>query len=130
MRLLRLHDDAPGGARLELHPRLSVVAGLADDARARLVAALAALPRAAGGAALDGVSGEVEGNGILLDLAPGALGLLDLDADVDLVVRAGDLLGRSDSAADRGTTKGTSGLDATAAQQTVRDATATHDVLA
>lgn len=130
MRLLRLHDDAPGGARLELHPRLSVVAGLADDARARLVAALAALPRAAGGAALDGVSGEVEVNGILLDLAPGALGLLDLDADVDLVVRAGDLLGRSDSAADRGTTGGTSGLDAAAAQQAVRDATATHDVLA
>ncbi len=135
MRLLSLHDDAPGGARLELHPRLSVVAGLPEDARARLVAALGALPRAAGGAALDGVSGEVEVNGILLDLAPGALGLLDLDADLDLVVCARDLLGGSGGPGGSGPAgepvgAPAAGLDAAAAQQAVRDATATHDVLA
>ena len=67
MRLLRLHDHAPEGADIELHPRLSIVSGLAPAARERLVTALAALP-VGGAGALAGFSGEVEVNGIILDL--------------------------------------------------------------
>lgn len=137
MRLLRLQDDAPGGARLELHPRLSVATGLPADARARLAAALADLPRAAGSAALDGVSGEVEVSGILLDLEPGALALLDLDADLDLVVRAEDLLALAGggttapgAGAATGTADGAAPVDPATVRRAVRDATATHDVLA
>ena len=137
MRLLRLQDDAPGGVRLELHPRLSVATGLPADARSRLAAALGELPRAAGGAALDGVSGEVEVSGILLDLEPGALALLDLDADLDLVVGADDLLALADAGVASpgpdtgdGPGGGSAPVDADAVRRAVRDATATHDVLA
>ena len=90
MRLLRLHDEAPGGARLELHPRMSVVRGLDGPTRERILAALAALPGGRGVEGLSGVSGTIESTGVLLDLEPSTLALLDLISDLDVVVRADD----------------------------------------
>lgn len=134
MRLLRLHDHAPEGARIEFHPRLSVVSGLDGEARQRLVAALASLPSGGGGGALVGFSGEIEANGIVLDLEPESLALLDLDPRLDVVVRNQDLLscGR---VAPEGGMRGDPGdalptpdaLDA--ARRASRDAAATHGLL-
>ncbi len=90
MRLLRLHDEAPGGACLELHPRMSVVRGLDGPTRERILAALAALPGGRGVEGLSGVSGTIESTGVLLDLEPSTLALLDLISDLDVVVRVDD----------------------------------------
>ncbi len=99
MRLLRIHDDADG-AQLELHPRMSVIAGLAPESRRRLLTALAALPGADADAALAGLSGEMEVNGAVVDFEPRSLRLLDLDPELDIVVRAGDLHGLGDDSMD------------------------------
>ena len=134
MRLLRLHDHAPEGARIEFHPRLSVVSGLDGEARQRLVAALASLPSGGGGGALVGFSGEIEANGIVLDLEPESLALLDLDPRLDVVVRIQDLL-KCGRVAPEGGMRGDRGdalptpdaLDA--ARRASRDAAATHGLL-
>ncbi len=133
MRLLRLHDHAPDGARVEFHPRLSVVSGLTPAARERLVAAFASLPLGGGGGALDGLSGEVEVNGIVLDLDAESLALLDLDPRLDVVVRAQDLAECGAPALDSDPRSGAGApptqevLDA--ARRAARDAAATHDLL-
>ncbi|MCB1005848.1 MAG: hypothetical protein KDB35_16820 [Acidimicrobiales bacterium] len=134
MRLLRLHDHAPGGADIELHPRLSVVSGLAPEARERLVAALAALPGGRAEGAADGVTGTLEVNGIVLDLEPEALALLDLDPRLETVVTAGDLRAPGPTTGDGegGTTPDGSAPDPAAVEQarrSARDAAATHDLL-
>lgn len=91
MRLLCLHDEAPDGTRLELHPRMSVVTGLHGPARARVIDALAALPGGRGVESLADMSGTIESTGILLELDQATLALLDLTSDIDPVVRADDL---------------------------------------
>ena len=86
MRVLRL-DLSTG--RLELHPFVSVIRGLSPAAREE---ALAAFGGVAGGAAPS--PGLVEAHGVLLDLTPASLSLLDLREAVDVVVRADDLPAR------------------------------------
>ncbi|HEX8582750.1 MAG TPA: hypothetical protein VF640_10490, partial [Acidimicrobiales bacterium] len=85
MRLLRLTDDRT--FELDLHPFVTVVQGLDERSRPAVLDAVAALV-----AGRDpGLRGLVEAHGVLLDLDPATLDLLDLSADVDPVVRAGDI---------------------------------------
>src|SRR5437763_827784 len=89
MRVVQLDMDSQ---RVEFHPYLTVVRGLDNELRERLVAALAAL--AQGEAAAEGM---VEAHGVFLDLSDEALALLDLPPSngagpgLDLVVRADQL---------------------------------------
>lgn len=89
MRLLQLATGPD--ELLDLHPNLTVVTGLDDDAHRKLVAAVAGLARAeapAGG-------GLLEAHGVLFDLDPAMLAVLELDAeDLDPVVRPGQLPGQ------------------------------------
>lgn len=85
MRVLRLDL---GRTRIELHPFVTVVRGLTPEARARLLDVLAALPQGT-----TPVGGLIEAHGVLLDLAPATLELLDLHEPLDVVVRAADLPG-------------------------------------
>ena len=133
MRLLRLKDHAPEGADIELHPRLSIVSGLAPTAKERLVAALAALPVGGAGGTLEGFSGEVEVNGIILDLDAESLALLDLDPRLEMVVRAQDLVSCQvgiDGAPAETTASSPPTADVIdAARRAARDSAATHDLL-
>lgn len=85
---LRLDDDA-----LDLHPMMTIITGLDRATRDRVIAAVSALPRSAD----PGTGGLVESHGVLFDLSVETLELLGLDAEVDPVVRAGDLPGGSNS---------------------------------
>ncbi|MBK9181181.1 MAG: hypothetical protein IPM45_16770 [Acidimicrobiales bacterium] len=97
MRLLELRAPGDPPLLVPLHPRVTVVTGLTPAERARLVDALDTL-RTTRGAGLGGV---VEAHGVLFDLAPVTLDLLDVPADLDLVVRAGELPGAVDAERDR-----------------------------
>ena len=91
MRILQVDID---GKRLELHPYISIVAGLTDATREHLVAVLSGV--IAGRAA--GAAGLVEAHGVLLDLTAENLDLLDMTSSavaVDPIVRADDLPGAS-----------------------------------
>lgn len=73
---------------VELHPRVTVVTGLPDGLRARLVDAIAGF--------LQGEPSDIGGtfvvDGTELDIEPDVLELLELPADVpNIVIRAGDL---------------------------------------
>jgi hypothetical protein len=91
MRLVR-YEDGDAGIALDLHPRVTVVAGLPPEARARLLAAIAALPSGTD----PGATGSVEVHGVYLDLTQESLDLLDLADDLDVVLRRDDLLERAD----------------------------------
>ncbi|HYF44718.1 MAG TPA: hypothetical protein VD926_00815, partial [Acidimicrobiales bacterium] len=95
MRLVQL-EGPTGGAPLSFHPQMTVVGGLDDDLRARLIDALRALPAAA---ATDW-QGLIEAHGVVLDLNPENLRLLGMGQAVDVVVGSGDLPG-PDHTADR-----------------------------
>jgi len=83
---LQLDDDA-----LDLHPMMTVITGLDTAARARVIAAVSAIPQAGD----PGTGGLVESQGVLFDLSVETLELLGLAADIDPVVRASDLPGGS-----------------------------------
>jgi len=72
---------------LSFHPQVTVVGGLDDDGRQRLLDALRALP-----AGTDpGWEGLVEAHGVVLDLHRENLRLLGMGHSVDVVVGPGDL---------------------------------------
>lgn len=76
-----------GGAPLSFHPQVTVVGGLDDDGRERLLATLRSLP-----AGTDpGWQGLVEAHGVVLDLHRENLRLLGMGHSVDVVVGQGDL---------------------------------------
>ena len=86
MRLLQLATGP--GELIDLHPHVTVVAGLDRTGRELLAEAVAGL--ASGGRR--GPRGLLEAHGVLFDLAPEALALLDIAADgVRPVVTADDL---------------------------------------
>jgi hypothetical protein len=86
MRLLQLATGP--GELIDLHPNVTVVAGLDRTGRELLADAVAGL--AAGRAS--GPRGLLEAHGVLFDLAPEALALLDIAADgVEPVVTTHDL---------------------------------------
>lgn len=96
MRILRLVD--PGNFALEFHPYITVVAGVADDDRDRIVEAFesAALGRTTE------LRGLIEVHGVVLDLDERALGLLELeDGEIETSVLATDLPGNASSGVGR-----------------------------
>ncbi|MBV6508789.1 MAG: hypothetical protein JJLCMIEE_01855 [Acidimicrobiales bacterium] len=88
MKLTRLQDEH-GGQSLELHPLVTVVTGLGPAARERVARAVSAIPCSGE----PGLGGLVEAHGVVLDLTPENLDLLDLHDEVDVVVRSSDLPG-------------------------------------
>ena len=87
MRLLQVDID---GTRVELHPYVSIVRGLQPELRTRLVEAIAGLARGS----TSGLRGLVEAHGVMLDLTPETLALLELgsgDAAIEPIVRSADL---------------------------------------
>jgi hypothetical protein len=89
MRLLQLTLDPDRGRELDLHPALTVVSGLEDRDRQRLVRVVTAIAKGDD----PGCSGLVEAHGVVLDLSLDALGLLDTGAEIDPLVRRRDLPG-------------------------------------
>src|SRR4051812_36258408 len=89
---LRLGDE-----QLKLHPLVTVVNGLDPALRARLVEVIAALPAGRAEA-----SGLIEAHGVLLELTFENLAMLELDSDIDVVVRRDELPGAELSPAARG----------------------------
>jgi len=88
MRLVR-YIDGEDGRSVDLHPLMTVISGFDDAERERLLGAIAALPLGRDPSA----SGQIEVHGICLDLNQESLELLELDHDVDVVLRASDLPG-------------------------------------
>lgn len=90
MRLLQLATGPD--ELLDLHPNVSVVTGLGEDARRALVEAVVGLARAE--AAPGG--GLLEAHGVLFDLDAALLAVLDLPAGgIDPIVRPGQLPGQA-----------------------------------
>jgi hypothetical protein len=89
MRLLQLQLDGAETDALDFHPMMTIVSGLDPAMRARLIAAVCALP-----AATDpGVAGLIESHGVLFDLTVENLQLMGLGLDLDPLIRRGDLPG-------------------------------------
>jgi hypothetical protein len=89
MRLLQLNTNGNEASALDFHPMVTVVNGLSAGGRATVIKAVTALPQG-----LDpGCHGLVEAHGILLDLDADTLALLDLDGDLDVLIRASDIPG-------------------------------------
>jgi hypothetical protein len=89
MRLLQLSLEPGERSALDLHPLLSVVQGLDERARDRLVRTVQAV--AAG--AEPPCTGMAEAHGVLLPLDEANLALLDLRTEADPIVRRVDLPG-------------------------------------
>jgi hypothetical protein len=96
MRLLQLSLNPDEHAPLELHPMLTVVHGLAERDRQRLIRATVAVAQGTD----PECGGLLEAHGVVLDLDSAALHLLDMGADVDPLVRRTDLPGAVRSAAE------------------------------
>lgn len=95
MRLLRLLD---GDFALEFHPYVTVVGGLDEATRRRVVEVIAELPRGRVG----DLTGLVESHGVVLDLDAESLSLLELNNhEVDVVVTYGALPGNEGSSGGR-----------------------------
>ncbi len=88
MRLVRFEDES-GGFAIELHPLLTVVSGLPAHIRERLVGVFQALP----GGGDPGGRGLIDVHGVFLELTRDNLQLLELDQDLDVVLRSADLPG-------------------------------------
>ena len=92
MRLLQLSLDPGERAALELHPLVSVVQGLDERARDRLIRTVAAI--AAGHE--PPCAGMAEAHGVMLPIDEANLALLEIRTDADPVVRRADLPGALD----------------------------------
>ena len=89
MRLLR-YDDPLTALSVELHPLLNVISGMPVDARQRFMASMSAMARGE----LTALVGLVDVHGVLLELGPDTMTLLELTTQAtpaDVIVRAEDL---------------------------------------
>lgn len=85
MRVVRIEQLAPGGAALEVHPRLTLLRGASPELRRRLAATLRSICG-------DGVleeSGVIEVSGVQLALDPPTIEQLRVEAGVDPVIVLG-----------------------------------------
>lgn len=89
MRLLQLNTNGDEASALDFHPMVTVVNGLTDAGRATVIRAVTSLPKGED----PGCHGLVEAHGILLDLDADTLALLDLQGDLDVLVRPSDIPG-------------------------------------
>jgi hypothetical protein len=87
VKLTRIAIDGDGV--VDLHPRLTLVRGLSPEARQRLADAIGGLPQGT----TRGLSGWVELDGARRELGAEVFEGLAVPAELDLVVRAGDLPG-------------------------------------
>jgi hypothetical protein len=87
VRLTRIAIDGDGV--VDLHPRLTLVRGLTAEARQRLADGIGGLPEGT----TRGLSGWVELDGSRRELGAEVFEGLSVPADIDLVVRPGDLPG-------------------------------------
>lgn len=83
MRVVRFDTLAPGGAPLDVHPRVTLLRGATPELRRRLEAAL----RSIAGHGPTDESGVIEVSGVQLALDPPTLAQLQLDGTVDPVLR-------------------------------------------
>ncbi|MCX7620317.1 MAG: hypothetical protein N2037_05655 [Acidimicrobiales bacterium] len=89
MRLLQINPNGQETSALDFHPMITVVRGLGPSGRELVRKVGEAIPRG-----LDpGVSGLVEAHGVLLDLNEETLRLLDLAAELDVIVDRSDVPG-------------------------------------
>ncbi len=89
MRLLR-YDDPLTALSVELHPLLNVISGMPVDARERFISSMSAIARGE----LTADVGLVDVHGVLLELGPDTMSLLELTTQAnpaDVIVRAEDL---------------------------------------
>lgn len=91
MRLLRLHDEAPGGVVLEFHSNLTVVRGLHGVPRRRVLDALEAIHGGQRSGALQEFSGLIEVDGTQVELNPDSLAVLALTPDLGIAVGRAEL---------------------------------------
>jgi len=89
MRLLQLNPNGNESSALDFHPMVTVVTNLSPRGRARVINAITALPRGDD----PGCHGLIEAHGVLLDLTPENLHLLDLHMDLDVLIRPADIPG-------------------------------------
>jgi hypothetical protein len=88
MRLLSLNPNGSEESALDFHPIVTVVNGLGLLGRQQVLHAISTLPTGAD----PGIGGLVEAHGVLLDLSPDTLAMLDLKVgDLDVLVRPTDL---------------------------------------
>jgi hypothetical protein len=89
MRLLQLNPNGNESSALDFHPMVTVVTNLSPSGRERVISAITALPRGED----PGCHGLIEAHGVLLDLTPETLRLLDLHGDLDVLIRPADIPG-------------------------------------
>jgi hypothetical protein len=89
MRLLQLNPNGNESSALDFHPMVTVVTNLSASGRERVINAITALPRGED----PGCHGLLEAHGVLLDLTPETLRLLDLHGDLDVLIRPSDIPG-------------------------------------
>lgn len=82
MRVVRIDQLAPGGAALEVHPRLTLLRGASPELRRRLAATVAAI---AGRGELD-LTGVIEVSGVQLALDAATVAQLRIEPGIDPVV--------------------------------------------
>lgn len=93
MRILELRLGGEPSPTIELHPHMTLVQGLDQEGRRHLAEAMNAM---AGGEAK--MTGLIEAHGVIFELTAASLRLLGLNADLNLVVRPGDLPGHDQEA--------------------------------
>jgi hypothetical protein len=119
MRLLQLSLGTDDGAMVDLHPLLSVVQGLDERTRDRLVATVAAI----GAGTTPPCQGVVEAHGVMLPLDEANLSLLDMGRGNEAVVRRTDLPGALPEGAELGSADPSGGAEAADPVAVVLDTT-------
>ncbi len=87
MRLLQLNPDGTEESALDFHPIITVVNGLGVGGREVIVRAITAIARGQD----PGIGGLLEAHGVMLDLTPDALSLLDIHTDLDVLLDRDDI---------------------------------------
>ena len=87
MRLLQLNPDGTEESALDLHPIITVVNGLGIGGREVVIRAVTAIAHGRD----PGIAGLVEAHGVMLDLTPETLSMLDLHTELDVLLRPDDI---------------------------------------
>lgn len=87
MRLLQLNPDGTEESALDFHPIITVVNGLGVGGREVVIRAITEMARGRD----PGIGGLLEAHGVMLDLTPDTLSLLDVHTDLDVLLGRGDV---------------------------------------
>lgn len=94
MRLLQLNPDGTEESALDFHPILTVVNGLGVGGRDVVIRAITAMARGED----PGIGGLLEAHGVMLDLTPTTLSMLDVHGDLDALLDRADVPARPQGA--------------------------------